>query len=139
MWTMTDPTPYVLFPGTAREALTFYGDVFGCAVQLHTFAEFNRTDGPAGAIAHGGLSGGSVALNGADVSGDGRPVRTEGLLLGLLGTADPSTLRRWFSRLSEGGTVVDDLQKRAWGASDGQVIDRYGLHWLIGFEGGESD
>jgi hypothetical protein len=21
-----------------------------------------------------------------------------------------------------------------WGASDGQVIDRYGLHWLIGFE-----
>jgi hypothetical protein len=23
---------------------------------------------------------------------------------------------------------------RGWGASDGQVIDRYGLHWLIGFE-----
>jgi Family of unknown function (DUF6308) len=26
-------------------------------------------------------------------------------------------------------------QTRAWGASDGQIIDRYGLHWLIGFEG----
>lgn len=51
---MTDPEPYVLFPGTAREALTFYGDVFGCAVQLHTFAEFGRADGPADAIAHGG-------------------------------------------------------------------------------------
>jgi PhnB protein len=48
---MTGPTPYLHFPGTAREALTFYGDVFGCAVQLHTFAEFNRTDGPADAIA----------------------------------------------------------------------------------------
>ena len=24
---------------------------------------------------------------------------------------------------------------RPWGASDGQVIDRNGLHWLIGFEG----
>src|SRR5262249_4568327 len=43
---MTAPTPYLHFPGTAREALMFYGDVFGCAVQLHTFAEFNRTDGP---------------------------------------------------------------------------------------------
>jgi PhnB protein len=43
---MTGPEPYVLFPGTAHEALTFYGDVFGCAVQLHTFAEFNRADGP---------------------------------------------------------------------------------------------
>ena len=131
---MTGPEPYVLFPGTAREALTFYGDVFGGAVQLHTFAEFNRADGPGDAIAHGGLTGGPVALSGADVSGDERPVRSEGLMLALLGTADPSTLRTWFSRLSEGGRVVDDLQKRPWGASDGQVIDRYGLHWLIGFE-----
>src|SRR5579862_80300 len=135
---MADPQPYVLFPGTAREALTFYGDVFGCAVELHSFAEFNRTVGPADAIAHGGLSGGAVALSGADVSGDEQSVRTEGLMLALLGTADPPTLRSWFSRLSEGGRVVDDLQKRPWGASDGQVIDRYGLHWLIGFEGEES-
>jgi len=126
------------FPGTAREALTFYGDVFGCAVDLHTFAEFDRADGPADAIAHGGLTGGPVALSGADVSGDERPVRSEGLMLDLLGAADPSTLRTWFSRLSEGGRVVDDLQKRPWGASDGQVIDRYDLHWLIGFEGDES-
>src|SRR5215470_17119206 len=136
---MTDPTPYVLFPGTAREALTFYGEVFGCASELHTFAEFNRADGPADAIAHGLLTGGPVALYGADVSGDERPFRPEGMMFALLGTADPSTLRTWFSRLSEGGRVVDDLQKRPWGASDGQVIDRYGLHWLIGFEGDESD
>jgi PhnB protein len=135
---MADPEPYVLFPGTAREALTFYGDVFGCAVELHTFAEFNRTDGPADAIAHGGITGGPVALSGADVAGDERPVRTEGMMLSLLGTAAPSTLRAWFSQLSEGGRVVDDLQTRPWGASDGQVIDRYGLHWLIGFEGDES-
>ena len=136
---MTGPEPYVLFPGTAREALTFYGDVFGCPVELHTFAEFDRADGPAEAIAHGELAGGLVTLSGADVSGDERPVRSEGLMLALLGTADPSKLRTWFSRLSEGGRVVDDLQTRPWGASDGQVIDRYGLHWLIGFEGDESD
>jgi PhnB protein len=135
---MTDPTPYVLFPGTAREALTFYGDVFGCAVDLHTFAEFNRADGPEDAIAHGTLTGGPVTLFGADVSGDERPLHCEGLMLSLLGTADPSALRTWFSRLSEGGRVLDDLQERPWGASDGQVIDRYGLRWLIGFEGDES-
>jgi PhnB protein len=41
--------------------------------------------------------------------------------------------------LSDGGRVVDDLQKRAWGASDGQVIDRFGVHWLIGFEVEETD
>jgi PhnB protein len=131
---MTGPTPYLHFPGTAREALTFYAEVFGCAVQLHTFAEFGRDDGPADAIAHGYLTDGPVALFGADVSAGHEPFRAEGLMLALLGTAAPPALRTWFSRLGEGGQVVDDLQTRPWGASDGQVIDRYGLHWLIGFE-----
>jgi len=134
---MTDPTPYVHFPGTARAALTFYGEVFGSAVELHTFAEFGRADGPADGIAHGMLAGGPVALFGADAAGDEPSVRSEGMMLSLLGTASPATLRTWFARLSEGGKVVDDLQERPWGASDGQVIDRYGLHWLIGFEGGD--
>jgi PhnB protein len=116
----------------------FYGEVFGGQVQLHTFGEFGRDDGPAEAIAHGYLDGGPVSLLGADAAGDERPLRTEGLMLSLLGSADPPTLRTWFSRLSEGGRVVDDLQKRPWGASDGQVIDRFGLHWLIGFEDDDS-
>ncbi len=131
----TPPTPYIHFAGTAREALSFYADVFGCSAQLHTFEDFHRTDGPADAIAHGSLSDGPVRLFGADVAGDEKPVRCEGLMLSLLGTAPPSTLRDWFSRLSDGGEVVDDLQVRPWGDSDGQVIDRYGIHWLIGFEG----
>jgi PhnB protein len=135
---MTGPTPYLSLPGTAREALTFYGDVFGCAVELHTYTEFNRTDGPADAIAHGELRGGPVALFASDVSGDELPFRSEGLMLSLLGAAAPDILRAWFARLSEGGRVVDDLQRRPWGTSDGQVIDQFGLHWLIGFEGDEA-
>lgn len=136
---MTDPTPYLRFPGTAREALTFYGEVFDGAVRLHTFAEFNRSDGPADAIAHGYLVDGPVAIFAADVAGDESAFRCEGMMLALLGTAPPTTLRTWFSRLSDGGRVVDDLQTRPWGASDGQVIDRFGLHWLIGFEVEDDD
>ncbi|HVC14272.1 MAG TPA: hypothetical protein VND62_05370 [Acidimicrobiales bacterium] len=133
----TPPTPYIHFPGTAREALSFYGEVFGCSVQLHTFEEFHRTDGRGDAIAHGCLRDGPVLLFGADVAGDEPSVRCEGLMLSLLGTADPTTLRNWFSKLSERGRVVDQLQVRSWGDSDGQVVDRYGVHWLIGFEGGD--
>jgi PhnB protein len=43
-------------------------------------------------------------------------------------------MRGWFARLAENGKVVDDLQKRPWDTFDGQVIDRYGLHWLIGLK-----
>jgi PhnB protein len=133
------PTPYLHFPGTARDALAFYGGVFGCAVQLHTYDEFNRNDGPGDAVAHGYLVDGPVALFAADVTGDEPVFKCEGMMLSLLGTAEPSTLRNWFSGLSDGGRVVSDLERRPWGASDGQVVDRFGLHWLIGFEENDSD
>jgi PhnB protein len=134
---MSAPTPYLHFAGTARDALVFYGDVFGCTVQLHTFEEFNRTDGPLDAIAHGYLVDGPVELYAADTAGDEPSFRCEGMMLSLLGTADEATLRAWFARLADGGQIVDALQTRPWGASDGQVVDRYGLHWLIGFESAE--
>jgi PhnB protein len=134
---MTGPTPYLSFAGTARAALSFYGEVFGCSVQLHTFEEFGRTDGPAEAIAHGYLADGPVALFATDVAGDEPPFRSEGLLFSLLGTASPDTLTAWFDALSDGGRVIDPLETKPWGAADGQVVDRFGLHWLIGFEGDE--
>jgi PhnB protein len=127
-------TPYIHFPGTAREALSFYAEVFGGEVELYSFAEFTRADGPADAIAHGYLVDAPVALYAADVAGEDVAFRAQGLMLSLLGTADATTLRGWFARLADGGTVVEDLQERPWGAFDGQVIDRYGVPWLIGFE-----
>jgi PhnB protein len=131
---MTALAPYVYLPGTAREALTFYADVFGCSAQMHTLEEFGRTDGPLDAIAHGFLSDGPVTLFAADATGDQAPFRCEGMMLSLLGAAPPATLREWFHKLTQGGQIVDDLQARPWGATDGQVIDPYGVHWLIGFE-----
>jgi PhnB protein len=112
--------------------LTFYGDVFGCEVQLHTFTEFNMTDGPPDAIARGYLAGGPVALFPADVSGDKQPFQCEGKMLSLLGTAEQSTLATGSpsSRMISG--FIDDFRKQPWGAYDGQVIDRYGLPWLSG-------
>lgn len=132
---MTAPTPYLHLPGTARDALHHWASVFGGTVQLHTFGELGREDGPDGAVAHGLLVDGPVAVFAADAGAGEAALRTEGLMLSLLGTAAPAVLRAWFTALAEGGRVVDDLQRRPWGASDGQVVDRYGVHWLLGFEG----
>jgi PhnB protein len=131
---MAGLTPYIHFPGTAREALSFYSGVFSGRTQLHTFAEFGVTDGPADAIAHGYLVDAQVSLYAADATGEQAAFQAQGLMLSLLGTAEAPTLRRWFTGLADGGTVIDELQRRPWGAFDGQVVDRYGLHWLIGFE-----
>ncbi len=130
---MTSLTPYLHFAGNAREAITFYESVFGGSVVLHEFAEFERTDGPANWIAHSMLQG-PVEVFCADTA-EGEPAfSSTGLLFALLGTAQPATMERWFAQLSEGGTVIDPLQKRPWGDHDGQVIDRFGVPWLIGYQ-----
>lgn len=131
---MPAPTPYLHFPGVASDALRFYQEVFGGELTVHTFADFGRNDGPGDAVAHGILSG-PVDLFGADIAGDDRPVRVEGIMLSLLGAAAPDVLDGWFAELAEGGQVIDPLQQRGWGDSDGTVRDRFGLTWLLGYKG----
>lgn len=129
------PVPYLLLPGTARAALTRYREVFGGQLALHTYGDFSRTDGPADRIAHGELRG-PVSLFASDASGEEQPFQCTGLLMSLLGAAAPAELHRWFDALAEGGTVLDPLQQRPWGATDGQVRDAHGVPWLIGYEPG---
>ena len=133
-----DPKPYVLFPGLAREALTRYQEVFGGTLDLHTYGEFGRSDGPADAIAHGSLDG-PVTFFGADAGPDEDAFSSTGLMFALLGTAAPDVLRTWFAALAEGGRVVDPLSERPWHAWDGQVRDRFGLTWLLGWEPAAED
>ncbi|MDO5740653.1 MAG: VOC family protein [Ornithinimicrobium sp.] len=130
---MTALAPYLFFPGTAREALTFYQQVFGGELIVNTLADFGRQDGPADAVAHGMLRG-PVTMFAADVVGQEKALHVEGMMFALLGAAEPDVLVSWFARLATDGEVVDDLQKRVWGAHDGQVRDRFGVLWLIGYE-----
>lgn len=129
---MSGLIPYILFPGNAAEALRHYWSVFGGELELFDYAQAGRSDGPGDAIAHGQLAG-VVELAGADAGADDDAVQMSGMFLSLLGTADAMTLTGWFDLLAADGTVLAPLQERPWGDYDGQVIDRYGIRWLIGF------
>lgn len=130
---MTGPTPYLKLDGTARPALEFYAETFGGSAELHTFGELGRDDGPPDFIAHGHLLTPHLSLYAADVGTGEDHFVPRGIMLSLLGTAGAPTLRAWFGRLSQDGSTVQPLQERPWGDSDGQVIDRFGVHWLIGY------
>lgn len=127
------PAPYILFGGNAAQALERYQQIFGGTLVLHSYADFSRTDGPSEAIAHGMLQG-PVTLFAADAGPGEQTISTQGLMLSLLGSAPPAELHRFFDLLADGGTVLDPLAEKPWGASDGQVRDGFGLHWLIGYE-----
>lgn len=81
-----------------REALGFYAEVFGGELSLHTYEDLGRSDGSPGAIAHGVLAG-VVALAGSDAATGEKSVRFKGIMLSLLGTAEPAVLHEWFDRL----------------------------------------
>ncbi|QHC68474.1 VOC family protein [Rathayibacter sp. VKM Ac-2759] len=125
--------PYLFLSGCAREALEFYRSVFRGELEVHTRSEFGRLDGSPEAIAHGALHG-PVPLFAADEDASA-PIRTSGMALSLLGAADPETTERWFALLSEGATDTDPLQERPWGDHDGQLTDRFGVRWLLGYSG----
>lgn len=128
------PVPYLLLPGTARAALDHWHRVFGGTVDIASYADAGRTDGPGDHVAHGRLDG-DVRVFAADAATDDQVFAATGLMLSLLGTAAPDVLRRWFDGLAADGTVVDALQERPWGDWDGVVRDAFGVTWLIGFEG----
>ena len=131
---MTGLTPYLHFDGDARAALEFYRGVFGGDLIIHSYGDFGRADRPADAVAHGMLQG-PVELFAADAGAGEESLALRGILFSLLGTAEATELERWFAALAEGGEVVDPLALKPWGDHDGQVRDRFGVTWLIGYQG----
>ena len=58
--------PYITFAdGSAREAMTFYADVFGGDLTLSTFGEYGDDRNPEG-IMHAQLEAGALTFMGAD-------------------------------------------------------------------------
>lgn len=131
---MTGLTPYLHLDGQARAALEFYRGVFGGDLVIHSYGDFGRGDGPADAVAHGMLQG-PVELFAADAAPGEPTPELNGILFSLLGTAAPAELERWFAALSDGGEVIDALTLKPWGDHDGRVRDRFGITWLIGYQG----
>lgn len=134
---MSGPVPYLLFPGTAREALTRYQAIFGGSLFLGTRGEMG-VSGPADEIQHGEVNG-LVHIFGADAEPDEDALRPGGWMLSLLGSAPPDALHEWFDALAADGRVLDPLARKPWGATDGQVIDAFGVTWLIGYEDARDD
>jgi len=129
--------PYLNFKGTAREARAFYASVFGGTPEITTYGSFGHGEGAdAELVMHGALETGTgLTLYVAD---DNRPdtVRIDGpvdpgwVTLALIGD-DEAVLRAAWDGLIDGGSIVVPLETAPWGATFGEVNDRYGVKWLI--------
>ncbi|KAB1653417.1 VOC family protein [Pseudoclavibacter chungangensis] len=135
---MAQLLPYLNFPGTTREAMTFYASVFGGEVGFSTYGEFNAA--PEGhpaydAIMHSQLTGGGATLMAADaVENFGPPVvYGNNISLSFVGPEE-ELFRGYFDALADGGTVIMPLDKQVWGDIYGAVVDRFGINWMFNIE-----
>lgn len=133
--------PYLNFPGTAREALTSYQEVFGGELTLNTFGEFQAVPADheaADMVMHSELATPFFTINAADtVPGMHEFVPGNNVNLALMGQGQDAfdTLSAAFDRLAEGGEVEMALQQQMWGDHYGAVIDRFAIHWMVNVGG----
>lgn len=124
--------PYISFQDNAREAMTFYRDVFGGELTLNTFGEYGAPD-PATAdkVMHAML----VTDEGYTLMGSDTPpgmARTAGdaITVSLSGD-DGDLLHGYWDALSDGGTVAMPLEKQVWGDEFGMCVDKFGTPWMV--------
>lgn len=133
--------PYLNFPGTTREALTFYGEALGATPSFATFGEFGgaEPDSPhADKIMHGSLEVTDlIRLYAADHLEGMTPyefVAGTNITLALMGDDEP-VLTNAFHRLSVGGDITMELQPQVWGDTYGAFTDRFGILWQVNISG----
>jgi PhnB protein len=126
--------PYISYPGTARDALTFYEGIFGGTLALSTFGEYGDKNAPeANNIMHGQLeTERGYTLMCADNPPGQELHPGDNMSVSLSGdSADADALRGYFTKLADGGTVTVPLEKQMWGDEFGMCIDKFGITWMV--------
>ncbi|MFD5818236.1 VOC family protein [Streptomyces sp. NPDC059618] len=129
--------PYISFAGDARQALTFYQEVFGGELAIHEFGSFGSEAPPgfADKVMHGALEApNGFALMGADVP-PGMERREGNNFAVSLSGEDAGELSGYWAKLSAGGEVSVPLEKQMWGDTFGMCTDRFGVQWMVNIAG----
>ncbi len=129
--------PYLAFPGTAREAMTFYQSVLGGELTISTFGEFG-TEGPgADGVMHSHLASDAGTFMASDLPPGQEEGHVPGTNMSMSLSGEGDDLRRYFAGLAEGGQVSMPLERQMWGDDFGMVTDRFGIQWMINIAGSE--
>lgn len=133
----TQINSYLTFSGNCREAMNFYKECLGGELNLQTIGQSPMADKmPAQMkelILHSTLTNGALVLMGSDMVGDDGLIKGNAVSLALNCTSDEQ-IRNCYAKLSAGGRATHPLEETFWGATFGDLTDKYGNHWLLNFE-----
>ena len=135
---MARVSTYLNFQGNTEEAFAFYASVFGGEVRgPQRFADLPLGDqmSPEDAqkVMHIELDilGGHVIMATDMLESMGHELRVGNNVTINLEPDTRAEALRLFQALSEGGRILMPLQDMFWGAYFGNVVDRFGVHWMV--------
>lgn len=121
-----------MFNGSAREAMQLYHQLFGGELILQTYAEAPMESDPAHGdlVMHAHLDSEQIQI----MASDGPPGSTitvgDNVNVTIVGD-DQQQLGEWFEALAEDGNVTLPYEKQFWGDICGNVVDRFGVPWML--------
>lgn len=135
---------YLNFNGNCREAVEFYAEVFKSEKpQIMTFGEappnpnYELPEEAKDLVMHTRLN-----IDGSNVmfsdTFPGMPfVEGNNVTLAVV-NRDIEQIKSIYEGLKEDGKVVMELQETFWSKLYGQVTDKFGIHWQLNYDNGES-
>ena len=131
---------YLNFDGNAREAMEFYRSVFGGELKISTFGEYGGAPEGLGddGVMHAMLEGpDDFTLMASDTPGGLGGDTGRGQISLSISGDEPDRLRGYFEQLAAGGSITVPLEKQMWGDEFGQLVDRFGIAWMVDVFGGD--
>jgi len=130
---MTQINAYLNFNGQCREAMTFYQECLGGELTLQRVAESPMAAQlPAieGAnIMHSILTRDGLVLLGSDMMGN--KLEKGNAITLCLRCSSNEEVNTCFNKLAAGGRVKMPLHQSFWGATYGELTDKFGMNWMF--------
>jgi PhnB protein len=126
--------PYLMFNGNAREAMTFYQEIFGGELQ---FTNFSAAGGEVheefkDKVMHASLQNGHLVLMAGDaMMGEVAHGSTVQLSVNCSSMAE---IEKSFAAIAIGGSVTMPLNDQFEGNRFGMVTDKFGFDWLFNYK-----
>jgi PhnB protein len=137
---MTQINTYLTFNGNCREAMTFYKECLGGELTFQTVGESPLSDKMPkqmkDCILHATLTKDALLLLASDMVSEKGLVKGNSVSLSL-NCSSEEEIKTYYAKLSNGGSQNHPLEDSFWGALFGDLIDKFGNHWILNFNRSE--
>ncbi|WP_458412949.1 VOC family protein [Schinkia sp. CFF1] len=130
---------YLTYNGNCREAVEFYGNVFGAEPKIMTLGDAPpNPNSPVSEEAKNLVMHAELTVQGSRVmcsdNCSGSPFHLGNNITLAIVSNNVDELKTYFNKLKEGGKVEMELQETFFSKCFGKVTDKFGISWQLSFE-----